>query len=146
MTSIRYRLLRELRDRLLTIEGWDVQLRLLENTSTQTVKAVVFAASEDKSLANIQLYDATLQVGVLLTAFAADADPVVDDGDPYHYLDRLVVAAERAISTPQEWTTDPSLRWTIGHEVRDPTEGGGLVEALLRLTFTYRHLIEDPEL
>jgi hypothetical protein len=146
MASIRDNILGALVTRLATISGWDVQLRGAVNTADAAVKAVVLFVAEDKRLANNEHYVCTMQVAVFLTARAEDAHPTTDAGNPYRYLDRLVVLAEKKIHDPDSWGLNPDFTDVVvnGHDVSDPTEENE-VTALMRLTFTYRHDYQDPE-
>lgn len=146
MASIRDNILNALVTRLATISGWNVQLRGSVNTADAPVKAVVFFVAEDKRLANAESYIATMQVAVFITARAEDAHSTIDAGNPYRYLDRLVVLAEKKIHDPDSWGLDPDFTDVVvnGHDVADPTEENE-VTALMRMTFTYRHDYQDPE-
>lgn len=147
MTSIRMQLMLQLVDRLAAIDGWNSQLRDVENPSDFTISAVVFEDSENKSnqRTNTQ-YLAELRVAVLIKGRADDADDVIDGGNAYRYLDRLVTAAEKVVHAPDSWGPNPLFDDVMieGHEVFDPTDVNE-VEALLRLTFRYRHDFQNPE-
>lgn len=147
MTSIRLQLMKQLVARLAAIDGWNAQLRDVENPSDFAISAVVFEDAENKSnqRTNTQ-YLAELRVAVLIKGRAADADPVLDEGNAYSYLDRLVTAAEKVIHAPDVWGPNPLFDDVRieGHEVFDPTDVNE-VEALLRLTFIYRHDATNPE-
>ena len=147
MASLRDVILTALVARLATISGWDAQLRGRENVAGAAVQAVVFQLSEDKDLATIDQYLASLQVGVLITAASEDADATIDAGNPFRYLDRQVVLAEKKIHDPDSWGPNPPFTDVAvnGHDVVDPDEENQ-VRALLRLTFKYRHHFQDPEL
>jgi hypothetical protein len=130
--------------RLATLD-WDVQLRGRENAGDSPVKAIVFQAGEDKRIENNEAYDATLTITVEITVRAEDADPVVDEGNAYRYLDRMVVLAEKQMHNPDDWSSVGSTRNSVdGHDVSDPGDENQ-VSALLRLTFRYRHHFQDPE-
>lgn len=146
MASIRDNILGALVTRLNGIAGWNAQLRGSTNAADSAVHAVVFFVSEEKRLANNESYSATMQVAVFITARAEDASPTVDGGNAYRYLDRLVVLAEKRIHAPDAWGVTPDFTDVVvnGHDVGDPTEQNE-VTALLRLTFTYRHDLDDPE-
>jgi hypothetical protein len=148
MATIRRAILEQLVTRLSAIAGWNVQLRLAENAGRHAVEAIVFLLGEDKVHANDQLYACTMTVGVEISARVADAHPTTDDGNPYHYLDRLVAEVEKQIHTPDDWPIDGFTDVHIdGHDVADPPAENEFmtVEALVRLTFTYRHSIHSPE-
>jgi hypothetical protein len=146
VASIRTNILLALVTRLAAIPGWAAQLRDRENGGDHPVLAVVFFFSEDKRIATNDQYQATMTVGVFIKGRIEDADPTLDAGNVYRYLDRLVVLAEQKIHSPDEWGLTPGFTdVTInGHEVADPDEDNE-VQALLRLTFTYRHHYQDPE-
>lgn len=143
--SIRMQIQLALVARLATISGWNAQLRGLGNEGDAAVKAIVFA-SEDKGLPTNPVYVATLNTFVEITVAPEHADPVLDLGNPYLYLDRMVVLAERKIHTPDEWEPNPGFTEVLigGHDTSDPEETN-LVQALLRVTFKYRHHFQDPE-
>lgn len=144
--SIRMNIALALVARLATIPGWNAQLRSSENGGDFPVIAVVFFEGEAKRIATTDQYQATAPMNVFITGRLEDADQVLDDGNPYRYLDRLVVLAEKKIHSPDEWGLHPGFTdVTIeGHEVRDPDENNPM-HALLRLSFTYRHDYQDPE-
>lgn len=144
--SIRTNILLALVARLATIPGWVAMLRKHENVADAAVLAVVFMLAEDKRIETQDQYQATMTVGVWIKARTEDADSVLDEGNPYLYLDRLVVLAEKKIHDPDEWGLHPAFTDVTvnGHDVQDPDEEQA-VEALLRLTFTYRHDYQDPE-
>lgn len=147
MASIRDNILTALVTRLDAITGWTTQLRGSVNIAGDNgVVAIVAFVSEDKRLAASTVYTATMQVEVLITGRAEDADATADDGNPYRYLDRLVVLAEKAIHTPDSWGVTPDFTDVVvtGHEVLDPSESNE-VAAVLRLQFTYRHDYQNPE-
>lgn len=146
MASIRDVILGALVARLATIVGWNVQLRGVENRGNFAVTAIVYYVGEDKYLATSDQYQATLNVGVEITARMEDADPDLDAGNPYRYLDRLVAAAESQVHNPDEWGVNPAFSdvQIAGHDVAFPEEGDTEVAALLRLTFKYRHHYQDP--
>jgi hypothetical protein len=149
MTSIRYSILRSLRDRLATLTGWSAQLRGTENNGTGTkVLAVVSFLGEDKVFGATGLYTCTMTVGVSIQARVADATSTFLS-DPFAYLDSLVVAAETKIHGPDSWGPSPGFSDVRidGHDVADPEVGDEFLDvaALLRLTFTYQHQITDPE-
>ncbi len=155
MASIRWTILEALRTRLATLAGWTVTLRRdVEARGNSPVRATVWMVGEENTFANASQYDVTLQAAVEIEARAADADDD-EDGDgtagsanPYSYLDRMVVAAEKLIHTPDSWGLDPAFTdvTVTGHDVAGPEDGEELhtVAALLRLTFRYRRSIEDP--
>lgn len=156
MASIRWTILQALEQRLATLAGWHPTLRrdLVQWPADVDVLALIYALGESKTLASSNLYDATLTVGVEITGKVDDADDTLDgDGtagsaNPYSYLDRLVVQAEQLIHTPDAWGLDPAFTdvRVEGHDIAAPEEGQETyqVGALLRLTFQYRHSIEDP--
>ena len=157
MASIRWTILQALEQRLATLDKWHATLRRDETAwpPDTDVVALIFALGESKVLAASDLYDATLTVGVEIAARASDADDTLDgDGstgsaNPYSYLDRLVTQAEQLIHTPDSWGLQPAFTdvRVDGHDIATPEAGeeAHQVYALLRLTFTYRHSIEDPE-
>lgn len=148
MASIRMQLMTALVARLATLPGWSARLRDLDNESgTGTVQCVVYPIAEDKRLATSDSYIATLQVGIYIEARSEDASDVTDGGNPFRYLDRLVVLAESLVHQPDAWTSAPGFTDVVvnGHEL-DQAEGDPTsVEAFLRLTFTYRHSYLSPE-
>ena len=148
MVSIRYGILRSLRDRLTGIAGWTAQLRGTENAGGGTkVHAVVEFLGEDNVFGSTDLYTCTMTVSVSITGRTADAGPAYSN-DPFEYLDSLVATAEKKIHSPDSWGPAPSFTDVRidGHAVADPESGDELMEvsALLRLTFTYQHQITDP--
>jgi len=145
MGSIRDQILGAFVTRLGSIAGWSSQLRGAVNYGDAAVRAVVFFASEDKTIATNETYQATMQVGVLLTVRSEDADAALDDGNPYRYLDRMVVEVERKVHDPDSWGLDPDYTDAVvlGHEVSDPDEQNEL-QAVVRLQFRYRHDYQDP--
>lgn len=149
MATIRSTILNALVARLAAISGWTVQLRGAEQTGNHPVAVVVFMLGEDKALANNLAYQCTMTVGVEISANVADADPDLDDGNPYAYIDRLVAEVEKRIHVPDSWGLTPDFTdvRVDGHDLADPpqVEEFMRVEALVRLTFTYRHSIESPE-
>lgn len=149
MPSIRDQIQTALVARLATITGWSAQLRGSTNTAPETgVLAVVAFLGEDKQLATSSppLYDASLHLLVWVCVDGHEADAVTDGGNPFRYLDRMVVLAEQKIHAPDAWGVDPDFTdvRVLGHEVSDPTDDLRLF-AELRLTFTYRHTAENPE-
>jgi len=146
VASIRDQILHTLTTRLSAVSGWSAQLRGAVNYADAAVRAVVFFVSEDKTIANNTQYIATMQAGVLLTVRTEDADATVDAGNPYRYLDRMVVEVERTIHDPDAWGIDPDYTdaMVMGHEVADPDEQNEL-QAVIRLQFRYRHDYQDPE-
>jgi hypothetical protein len=148
VTSIRMNIALQLVTRLATIPGWNVQLRARENVGDAPIAAVVFFASEEKQEGARRNYEyvAKMTVGVFIKCRAEDADATLDGGNPYRYLDRQVVLAEKKIHDPDEWGLNPGFTdvFIEGHEVADPDESNEM-EALLRLTFTYKHNYQDPE-
>ena len=157
MASIRWTILQALEQRLATLDRWHPTLRrdLVQWPANVDVLALIYALGESKTLAASNLYDATLTVGVEIFGKTADADDTLDgDGtagsaNPYSYLDRLVVQAEQLIHTPDAWGLDPAFTdvRVEGHDIFRQEDGqeNYQVSALLRLTFNYRHSIEDPE-
>lgn len=146
MASIRDNFLMALVARLSSL-GWNAQLRADVNVSSDSpVVAVVVPIGEDKTIANNEHYNADLSVAVWIIARVEDASPTIDAGNPFRYLDRLVVLAEKKLHDPDDWGLSPDYERLIvnGHEVADPSEENQ-VEALLRLTFRYRHHFQDPE-
>lgn len=148
MTSIRMNIAIALVARLATIQGWNVQLRSLENGGDFPVIAIVFFEGEAKRIAisSPPQYQATCVVSVFIAGRSEDADPALDGGNPYRYLDRLVTLAEKKIHNPDSWGLNPDFTDVSieGHEVRDPDESNPM-HAVLRLAFTYRHDALDPE-
>lgn len=149
MATIRANILGALITRLQAISGWNVQLRGAENTGNHPITAIVYMLGEDKAIATNQAYDCTMTVGVEVEANVVDADPDLDDGNPFLYVDRLVAEVEKTIHVPDSWGLSPDLTDVRidGHDVADPpTEEEWMrVQALVRLTFRYRHSIESPE-
>lgn len=145
-TSIRMSIALALVARLSTIPGWNAQLRSNENGGDFPVIAVVFFEGEAKRIATNDQYLSTMPVSVFITGRLEDADPIVDEGNPYRYLDRLVTLAEKKIHSPDEWGLNPGFTDVSieGHEVRDPDENNPM-HAVLRLSFTYRHNYQNPE-
>ncbi len=143
--SIRVALQTLLVERLAEIDGWTAAHRGRENDVAAAVHAIVFPASEDKTLATIDQYQCNLRVEVLIVARIENTDPTIDDGNAYRYLDRLVAEAEAVIHAPDTWGSNPAFTdvHVDGHEVGEPDENNELV-ARLFLTFKYRHSITDP--
>lgn len=144
-TSIRIRIALEVVARLATL-GWNVQLRDDKgNPADSKIRAVVFQAGEDKRIENSEQYDSTLTITVEITVRAEDAHPILDAGNVYVYLDRMVTLAEKKMHDPDDWSLVGSTRnWVDGHDVSDPSEEN-TVSALVRLTFKYRHHYQNPE-
>jgi len=145
VTSIRLNIQLALVARLAAL-GWNVQLRAQENAGDAPVKAIVFAPGEDKNITTADQYQATLNVFVEITVRVQDASPVTDASNAYRYLDRMVVLAETTIHSPDSWGLNPDFTDVsiTGHDVSDPNERAE-VQALLRLTFRYRHHYQNPE-
>lgn len=155
MASIRWTIMEALRDRLATLGGWTASMRRdVEARGNSLVRATIWHVGEENTFANATDYDVQLEVLVEIEARAADADDTLDgDGsagsaNPYSYLDRMVVEAEKLIHTPDTWGLQPAFTdvRVTGHDVAGPEDGEELhtVAALLRLTFRYRRSIEDP--
>lgn len=154
MASIRWTIMEALRDRLATLTGWDATLRRdVDTRGKEPVRATVWHVGEENEFANASSYNVRLEVIVEIEARAADADDTLDgDGtagsaNPYSYLDRMLVEAEKLIHTPDSWGLDPAFTdvTVTGHDVAGPGDGEvHTVAALLRLTFRYRRSIEDP--
>jgi hypothetical protein len=153
MASIRDQILRAFVARLAAISAdWKAELRDMLNVAGAKVRAVVFAMSEDKAFANTDLYDCTLQVGVHIEVDVVDADDTLDgtgatgSANPFRYLDRMVVLAEKAVHVPDVWDVDPGFTRVLvnGHDVMDPADENSLA-AVLRVTFEYRHQVTNPE-
>ena len=145
MASKRDVFLRACVDRIAGIEGFAATLRGTEaQFSGNAVTAVVFQDGEDKTIATIDQYDATLRVQVLVFVRTEDADAVEDGGNPYRYLDRMVSLVEAVMHTPDSWGISPGVERVevTGHEVSDPSEDNEL-HALVYLTFRYRHHYQD---
>lgn len=148
MASIRMQLMTTLVARLATLPGWSVRLRDLENESgTGAVQCVVYPVSEDKRLATNDSYICTLLVGVEITARGEDASATIDGGNPFRYLDRLLVLAESQVHQPDLWSSAPGFTDVAvnGHDIDQVSGDPTSVEAFLRLTFTYRHSYLSPE-
>jgi hypothetical protein len=148
MASIRDTILNALVTRLASIAGWTAQLRGAVNVGGDVpVLAIVAMVNESKVLASSEVYSATLQVEVLVQGRAEDADATLDAGNPYRYLDRLVVQVEKKVHAPDSWGIDPDFTDVVctGHVVADPDESN-VVAAVVQLTFTYRHHYQDPAL
>lgn len=146
MGSIRDGILLALVARLAGNADWTAQLRGNLNAPDPAAKvfAVVFEESEQKDLANQILYSAVLQVSVFLSVHHEDADVALDGGNGFRYLDRMVAAVEIAAHVPADWT-NPGFTDVVvdGHEVLEPSEDN-VAEAVVRMTFRYRHNVEDP--
>lgn len=150
MATIRANILKALVTRLEDIPGWNVQLRGAEQTGNHPIAAVVFLLGEDKPTLDSQDYTCRLTVGVEITARVDDASESLDDGNPFLYIDRLVGLAEKQIHSPDSWGLEPDFTDVRidGHDVADPPleHDWMVVEALLRLTFTYKHdAVAGPE-
>lgn len=145
MASIRRQIVVQLRDRLRTISGWDVQIAGAVHNPAAVVHVDVFYDSEDKSIENSEQYSSRLQVGALIVGRVEDADPDPiadggDDGMPVLYIERLVQLAEEKIHAPDAWGVEPGFTDVVvtGHEVGEPDDAS-LIGAMLNLQFTYRH-------
>jgi hypothetical protein len=151
VASIRDQILGVLVAHLKTLPNWTAQLRSLRNLGAEYQRrAIVFLIGEQKQFANQVLYACTLQVRVLVSVHSEDADADIDatddepQGDAYRYLDRCVVELEAAVADPEiAWPDGFSELLIDGHDQADPT-GDNEVEAVLRLTITYRHNVDDP--
>ena len=146
MASIRDNILNSLVTRLMTIPGWMAQLRGAQNVGGDVpVLAIVAMINEDKRLAGSDTYLATMQAEVLVQGRTEDADEMLDKGNPYRYLDRLVVEVEKKVHAPDSWGLIPDFTDVVctGHVVTDPDESN-IVAAVVQLTFTYRHHYQDP--
>lgn len=147
MTSIRFQLLQEFAARIDAINGIDGAVRgTTQERDGSAVTALVAPSGEQKAPLTSEDYDCTYNAEVLVTVNIEDADVVIDEGNPYAYLDRVLVLIERVVHDPVEWDTPARLlRIDItGHEVDDPSDDNEL-SALLYVTFTYRHHFQDPE-
>jgi hypothetical protein len=147
MATIRYNILRALRDRLGTIAGWSASLRQEVNTGNHPVEAIVVFLGENVEIANTEQVLATMTIAVEITARIDDAADTYA-GDSFAYLDDLVALAEKKINSPDSWGLDPGftdLR-IDGHDVADPPGVDEFTEvsALLRMTVVYRHHYQDP--
>jgi hypothetical protein len=147
VASVRDVILQALVARLATIAGFTAQLRGVGNSSADLPLAVVLPISEDKSLANSEAYDCTLNVGVLLTVGIEDADATIDAGNAFRYLDRQVVLIEKKIHDPDSWGPNPPFTDVLvnGHDVSEIEGDDTKVDAFVRLTFRYRHHYQNPE-
>ena len=146
MASIRDTLLTTLVTRINAISGITCVLRSRSNTVSDAVMAIVYPDSEDTHLANAYAYNASLRCEVLLIVRAEDADPSLDASNEYRYLDRMLVAVQKVIHTPDSWGVSPAFTDVemTGHVVEDPSEENEMM-ARLSITFTYRHNYQDPE-
>lgn len=149
MASIRRQILVQLRDRLRTITGWDVQIAGAPHDPAVSVHVDVFYDSEDKSIENSSQYESRLQAGALIVGRVEDADPepIADGGDdrmPVLYIERLVQLAEEKIHAPDAWGVSPDFTDVVvtGHDVGEPDDST-LIGAMLNLQFHYRHSSTD---
>lgn len=135
-----------LQQRLAAISGWVAVLRGSETSIQAPIVAIVVPIGEEKNLANSQSYDARWRLEVVLVARAENADPSLDGGNAYRYLDRLVVEVERVVHDPDSWGFSPTFTdvQVDGHEVLDPDENNEVVGRVF-MTFRYRHDYQDPE-
>jgi hypothetical protein len=147
MASIRQAILDALVTRLAAIPGFVARLRDVENPEANApIVATVYFVDENKEIANDRLYACEMQVGVELRARIEDAHPTTDGGNAFRYLDRLVVLVEKKVHESDTWGIDPDADVEVkGHDVGqvegDPTS----VEALILLTFEFRHDAGNPE-
>jgi hypothetical protein len=149
MASIRDQLQTALVARLATISGCTAALRGLQNDLPASgFSAVVAMLTEDKVLLTSApaLYSCTLQLLIFVTVAIDDAHAVTDGGNAFRYLDRMVVLVEKTIHAPDAWGPAPLFTdvAVLGHDVSDPSDENTLT-AEVRVSFTYRHTAEDPE-
>jgi hypothetical protein len=148
MVSVRVALLDALVARLATITGWTARLDNGENREGNApIVANVFMVDEDKQLANSDHYLATLQVGVQVCARRDRADATLDGGNPWKYLDRLVVLLEKKVHAPDSWGVNPDYTEVVinGHTPYAIDGDETTVYADVLITFTYRHSYLNPE-
>lgn len=146
----------ELVERLAAIGGaWSAQLRGLTNRVPEaagSVLAVVAIISHDfvDLVSSPPLYNSTLQLKVWVVVNVDDADPTLDadpsgsGANPFRYLDRMVVLAEKAIHAPAPETVGLTDLKILGIDVGDPTEENRL-HAEIRVAASFRHSVDDPE-
>jgi hypothetical protein len=146
VASIRINLLLALRDRIDAITGTTCALRDTENDFSETeATAIVYPEGESKSIGTQEQYQASYQTEVLLVCKPELADPVLDEGNAFVYLDRKLTEIEKVVHNPDEWgdvdVTDVEI---TGHTVEDPGDGTE-VAARIFIAFQYRHHYQDPE-
>lgn len=142
MTSCRDRIAEELVVRLRTNAGWTVERGERAGVGNVPVLAVVYQIGENKRVASTEHYACTLRLGVLLRSGVERASPTLDGGNAQRYMDRLLTLAEKAVHA-STWP-DEVIVSLEGHEVAPPGEANQ-IEALLTITFEYRHEFADPE-
>ena len=148
MTPLRMQLLTNLVARLASNAGWNAQLRGKDSSADAAVRAVVAYDGEDKTIETTLQYHATLQCVVFIIVREDDVDPVLDDGNIYRYLDRMIAVAEKTIHVPDSWGLDVPGYDDVhinGHDVGVPSDSTELT-ARLSLTFRYRCAFNDPDL
>jgi hypothetical protein len=147
VASIRDRILAELVTRIDGIDGVTGTLRDMSNQRPDGPTAFVYPEGEEKELATADTYEATFRVEVALIVSISDADEVVDGGNAYRYLDRMVVEIEKVVHAPDTAGIVPGFSDVVvaGHDVEGPDETGEL-GAFISLSFSYRHHYQDPGL
>jgi hypothetical protein len=143
MASLRDGILEDLRARLAAIPGWNVQRLNAEQTTNAPVVAVVHTLSESKRARDTIFYACSVRVGISIFAQREDASASLDASNPVRYLDRLVVLAEKAVHSGP-WANE-TIATLQGHEVAPPGDPN-VLEALVTVSFEYRHNFDNPEL
>lgn len=142
MASLRDTIARELVARLDVLPGWVAVLRNAEQETNHAVLAIVAILGETKRPRDTLFYVCNLRLGVLIRGRREDADEDLDDGNPVRYLDRLVVAAERAVhAAPWPNEEAPTI---VGHTI-DASDDPNVLEAQLELVVDYRHNLGNPD-
>lgn len=146
MASIRVNLMLALRDRINAITGIACGLRDTENElASSPVVVILFPDGENKNIATSEQYQSNYRLEALIVCRPEDADPTIDEGNAYLYLDRNIVLVEKVVHSPDEWgdvdVTDVQI---TGHTIEDPGDGTEIA-ARLFIEFDYRHNYQDPE-
>lgn len=141
MTSCRDQIAEELATRLRANSGWTVDRGERAGTANVPVLAVVYQIGENKTVASTEHYACTLRLGVLLRSGVERASSTLDGGNAQRYMDRLLTLAEKSVHS-STWPNEVIVSLE-GHEVAPPSETNQ-IEALLTITFQYRHQFTDP--
>lgn len=142
MASCRDQIAQELVARLGAISGWTVARGDRgAPASNVPVLAMVYQIGENKTVGSTEHYACTLRLGVILRSGIEHASPTVDGGNGQRYLDRLITLAEQAVHSA-DWP-DQVLQAIEGHEIAPPGESS-VLEALVSISFQYRHQFDDP--
>lgn len=158
MASLRDRVVEGFLALLGGAQGWAIERRGAKNEAAQSDRVAICAvvAHQFESHVPVNQVQWLLELEIYAQLDPGEADPVLHDGNPFRTLDQGIAELEEQIPLGASGSAMNTLlgvpdgcmqdwRFLGWREVPPIQNGLGLISAVLRFEFHYRHDVQNPQ-